>query len=127
MLGRAKHQPSRTFRRLQFRITTSSTSITAATSPSSAEAAAAPPTFQPGVGDTFPALGTLVSQFVAIPTVSLGLLKFGYRLLILALVTFLALAILALALSLRFPFPVLARQESRYCTSPDRHPLAPVQ
>ena len=47
---------------------------------------------------------------------SLELLKFGYRLLILALITFLAfasaLAILALALALRLPYPVLARRET---------------
>ena len=59
-------------------------------------------TFRFGVGDAFPAIGTLVSPFVAIPAISLEFLRFGHRLLIHALVTFLALAF-ALAI-LRFPF-----------------------
>ena len=71
--------------------------------------------------ETVGELSKVLSPFVAIPTVSLELLRFGYRLLILALVTFLALAfalaILALAHSLRFPCPVLARRESRPCAS----------
>ena len=105
-----KHQPAYVSSS-SARVTTSSTSIHGCDVSITVSRGCCRTTLRLGVGDAFPAIGTLLSPFVAVPAVSLELLRFGYRLLILALVTFLAcafaLAVLALAFPFDFPFPSL--------------------
>ena len=77
-------------------------------------------TLRLAIGDAFSAVGTLVSPFLAVSTVSLELLSLDLWFLILALLAFLsfalALTILALALPFGFALPFFLRRETQHCS-----------